>query len=136
MKTKEKILYCIWLGLFILCGGLGTITERNAFGSVILTILSLIFFIPAIILLYDGITRQNRNMLLRVRIIAISSLFLTLALIIINTLAIFSSEAVGQFLNDLLIIVSAPMFCCYWQGVSLFLWACVFVSSFPRMWKK
>lgn len=133
---KEKILYCIWLALFILCGGLGTITERNAFGSVILTVLSLAFFVPAAFLLYEGLTSGNQKILLRVRLVSLVSLILTLVLIVISTLTVFSDEAVGQLLNDLLIILSAPMFCCYWHGVSLFLWACVFVSSFPRMWKK
>ena len=42
-------------------------------------------------------------------------------------------QAQGETLNDILILVSAPMFCCYWQGISLFLWACLFVSSFPKI---
>lgn len=135
MKSKEKILYCIWAGLFILCAGLGTITQRNTAGALILTFLSLIFFIPPIILLYDGLTTENKKMLLRVRLISLTSLCLTLIMIIATTLTLFASEAVGNVLNDIYIIVSTPMCCCYWQGVSLFLWACVFVSSFPRMWK-
>ena len=135
MKAKEKILYCIWLGMFILCAGLGTITQRNTAGAVILTILSLLFFVAPAILLYDALKEENKKALLRMRIISISSLSLTLILIILNTLAIFAGDAAGKFLNDLLIVISAPMACCYWQGVSLFLWACLFVGSFPRMWK-
>ncbi len=135
MKTKNKILYCIWAGLFLLCAGLGMITQRNTVGILLLTFLSVLFFLPAILLLYDGLTSGDKRLLLQIRIISLSSLCLTLLLIIGNTLAIFASEGVGKFLNALYIIVSTPMCCCYWQGVSIFLWACVFVSSFPRMWK-
>lgn len=133
---KEKVLSFSWLGMYILCAGLGTITQRSIFGSVILTILSFIFFIPPAILLYQGLITDNQKMLLRIRIISLISLSLTLCLIILHILTVFASETIGKLLNDLLIVVSAPMFCCAWQWVSLFLWACLFVSSFPKIWKK
>ena len=69
-------------------------------------------------------------------IISLISLGLTLSLIVLNILTVNAGSSVGQTLNDVLLLVSAPMFCCHWQGVSLFLWACLFVSSFPKMWKK
>ena len=133
---KEKVLSFSWLGMYILCAGLGTITQRSVFGSVILTILSLVFFIPPAILLYQGLTSQNHKILFRIRMISLASLSLTLCLIILHILTVFANETIGKFLNDLLIVISAPMFCCAWQWVSLFLCACLFVSSFPKMWKK
>ena len=133
---KERILYFIWLCLYIICVGMGTIAQRDAVMHVILMILALLFFVPAIILLYDGLTTANKKMLLRIRIVSICSLVLTLSMIILNIVAVKAGEDVGLVLNDLLILFSAPMFCTYWRGLSIFLWACVFVSSFPRMWKK
>lgn len=133
---KEKHLYWIWLCLYILCAGLGMITERNLAGNILLTALSLIFFIPGILLLHKGITKNNIKLLLQVRIVSLVSLALTLSLIVLNIVLVFAGETVGRLLNDLLILVSAPMFCCYLRGISPFLWACLFVSSFPRMWKK
>ncbi len=133
---NKKILYLIWLCLYILCAGLGMISERNLLGHIILTLLSLIFFIPGILLLYYGIRENDKKNLRAVRIISLSSLVLTLSLIVLNITLVFAGEAVGQTLNDLLILLSAPMFCCYLRGLSPFLWACLFISSFPRMWKK
>lgn len=133
---KEKVLSFIWLGIFILCAGLGTITQRSVFGSVVLTILSLIFFIPPAMLLYQGLATENKKILLRIRIICLVSLSLTLCLIVLHIFTVFAGETIGKLLNDLLIVISAPMFCCAWQWVSLFLWACLFVSSFPKMWQK
>ncbi len=135
MENKEKILYFVWLGLFILCAGLGTITERSAWGIVLLTSLSIVFFVPGGVLLYLGIHEKNRKLLFRVRMVALSSLLITMVLVIANTLAVFAGETVGKLLNDMLMVFSAPMFCCHWHGVSLFLWACIFIGSFPWVWK-
>jgi len=133
---KERILYLIWLCLYIICVGMGTIIQRDTLMHIILMVLGLLFFVPAIILLYDGLTAGNKKMLLRIRIVSICSLVLTLSMIVLNIVAVKAGEDVGLVLNDLLILFSAPMFCTYWRGLSIFLWACVFISSFPRMWKK
>lgn len=133
---KEKLLYFAWLCMYILCAGLGTITERNLAIHIGLTGLSLMFFVPGGILLYDGLKTGNKNQLLRLRTVSICFLALTLVMIVVNILCVGASEAVGNVLNDLLLLVSVPMFCSYWRGVSLFLWAVLFVGSFPKMWKK
>ncbi len=133
---KEKITYGIWLCLYILCVGLGTLTQRNAVVSFAMMLIALIFYVPGVYLLWEGIRTKNKNMLLRVRTVSLTSLILTLSLIVLNILLVTAGDNVGKILNDLLILFSAPMFCCYWRGISLFLWACLFVSSFPRMWKK
>lgn len=112
------------------------IAQRDLLGTIILTLISFIFFIPGILLLYKGITEKDRKILKTVRIVSLISLLLTLSLIVLNILLVFAGETVGQTLNDILILVSAPMFCCFLKGLSPFLWACLFISSFPRMWKK
>lgn len=132
---KERILYLIWICLYIICVGMGTMIERNTALHIILMILSLIFFVPAVILLHDGLTSGNKKMLLRIRVVSLSSLILTLSMIVINIISVNAGENVGVVLNDMLMLFSAPMFCTYWRWLSIFLWACVFVSSFPRMWK-
>lgn len=133
---KEKVLYVFWLCFYILCVGLGTVTQRSAGLTIAFTVLSLIFFLPGILLLWEGIQAGNIKMLRRVRLVSGISLALTVSLIVLNILTVNAGDTVGQAMNDLLILVSAPMFCCYWRGLSLFLWACLFVSSFPRIWKK
>lgn len=133
---KEKHLYWVWLGLYILCAGCGMIPQRSLAGNIFLTVLSLVFFIPGILLVYKGITGNNPKILRNVRIISILSLVLTLSLILLNIILVFAGDTVGKLLNTLLILFSAPMFCCYLRFISPFFWACLFVSSFPRMWKK
>lgn len=133
---KEKVLYAFWLCFYILCVGLGTVTERSTGLDIAFTVLSLIFFIPGFLILWEGIHSGDRKLLLRLRAVSITSLVLTVSLIVLNILTVTAGSAVGQVMNDLLILVSAPMFCCYWNWLSLFLWACLFVGSFPRIWKK
>lgn len=133
---KEKILYVFWLCFYILCVGLGTVVQRSTGLHIAFTLLSLIFFLPGILLLWEGIRTDDSKILFRVRIVSLTSLVLTVSLIVLNILTVTAGDAVGQIMHDLLILVSAPMFCCYWRGLSIFLWACLFVSSFPKIWKK
>ncbi len=133
---KVKNLYYTWLGLYILCAGLGFIPERNLFLHILLGMATLAFYIPGILLLHRGITENNQKLLRQVRLISLGSLLLTLLLIVANILSVHASEGIGIALNAILNLVSVPMYCCYWPGLALFLWACLFVSSFPRLWKK
>lgn len=133
---KEKLLYGIWLCAYVLCVGLGTISQPGAVGSVILTLIAIAFFIPGGILLADALRAGNKKALLRIRLISGLSLALTLGFIVLTILTVGAGEAVQQGINDLRNLFSAPMFCCRWHWISPFLWACLFISSFPRMWKK
>lgn len=135
-KEKRFWLYALWLALYIFCVGMGSLTERSVGLSVFLNLLSILFFVPGILLLIDGYRHNHRKTLRTVRIISLCSLILTLSLIVLNIVMVQAGDTVGQLLNDLLLVVSAPMFCCYIRGISIFFWACLFVSSFPRMWSK
>lgn len=132
-EMKKTILYMLWLILYILCVGFGTLTDRSTAGQVILTVLAVLFFVPGALLLAHGYKTGERKLLVQIRLISLISLVLTLSLIVLNILLVRASSGVGETLNDILILVSAPMFCSYWHGVSLFLWAGLFVSSFPKM---
>ena len=134
MKTKHA--YFVWLGLYILCAGLGFVYERNVFFHILSNVCAICFYIPGIVLLCRGIQTGDKKLLGRIRRISLASLLLTLLLIIANIAAVYASNTAGQILNVLLSLVSVPMFCLYWRGIGLFLWACLFVSSFPRLWKK
>ena len=133
---KEKILYCVWAAMYIVCVGLGTAEERGPFFVVLLGVLALLFFVPGFMLIYRGVSTDNKKILRRVRVISILSLLLTLVIMIVHILCFQANEETGKTLNDLLNLVSAPMYCCFWRGTSLFLWCCLLVSSFPRLWKK
>ena len=131
-KLKELVLYAAWLCLYILCVGLGTVEQVEGIGKVLFVLTSLIFFLPGVVLLITGFREQNKKRILRVRIVAICSLALTMIVFCINVAAVAASSGMGSFLNDLLNLVSAPMFCSQYWILSLFCWACLLSGSFLK----
>ncbi len=132
---KEKILYLFWLAMYIICVGMGTLTERSVFIHILLMVLAIAFYVPGLLLVMEGIRENNKKILLRVRIICICSLVLTIALIIGNIASVYASQTVGNILNQVFLIVATPMHCCYYRFISLFLWACLLIGTMPRLWK-
>ena len=134
MKTslKEIISYCVWLCLYILCVGLGTVEEVAGIGKVLFILTGLIFFLPGIYLLHLGKQEQNKKMILRVRIVAICSLALTMIVLSANVIAVSADASVGRNLYEMLNLVSAPMFCIQYWIVSIFLWACLLSASLMK----
>ena len=131
-KVKELILYAVWLCLYILCVGLGTVEEIAGIGKIAFVLTALIFFVPGVLLLLLGKEEKNKKMILRVRIVAICSLSLTVAVFCANIIAVAGSSELGSFLHELLNLVSAPMFCSQYWILSLFLWACLLCASFTK----
>ncbi len=119
--------YTVWAGLFILCAGLGFTPEPQGFLKFLLIALSIGFFVPPACLLRYAKNRGERQTILTVRNLAIASLVLTIALIIVNFMSLMASEAVGVFLYVLLTIVSAPMICGQYWVLGLFGWACLMI---------
>lgn len=117
--------YTVWAGLFILCAGLGFIPEPAGFLKAMLILLTLGFFaVPVCFVNY----LQKRGDVLHIKIVrnlSIASLGLTVVLILVNFMSMLASEAVGNALYVLLVIVSAPMVCGQYWVLSLFLWACL-----------
>ena len=120
---KNKTLYLTWGGLFILCGLLGFIPEPSGFLRVVLVILSLAFFVPGWFLLRQG---QGKT----VGVLGAVSLGVTLLLLVLNLMSGRANQAAGDFLYGLLVFFSAPMVCCQYWALSLFLWACTMLSGF------
>ena len=131
-KIKELILYAAWLCLYILCVGLGTVETVEGAGKVFFVLTSLIFFLPGAALLILGRKEKNKKMILRVRIVAICSLSLTVAVFCANIASVAASSATGVFLYEVLNLVSAPMFCSQYWILSLFCWGCLLSASFMK----
>ena len=122
---KNKTLYLIWGGLFILCGLLGFIPEPVGFLKGLLVILSVAFFVPGWVLLYRGQARAVRNL-------SAVSLGVTLFLLILNFLSGRAVQAAGEFLYGLLVFFSSPMICSQYWVLSLFLWACLLMTGISQ----
>jgi hypothetical protein len=67
-----------------------------------------------------------------VRLISGFSLLLTCVTVLLNFLSITGSQALGAVLHVLLLLVSVPMAICGNWLLSLFLWACLFVTTFLK----
>ena len=120
---KNKTLYLIWGGLFILCGLLGFIPEPDGFLRAVLVAFSVVFFVPGWILLRRGQAKT-------VGILSAVSLAVTLLLLVLNLLSGHADQAAGEFLYGLLVIFSSPMICSQYWVLSLFLWAYRMISGF------
>ena len=131
-KTKARILYAVWLCLYILCVGLGTVEKITGIGKVFFVLTALIFFIPGALLLVLGKEEKRKKTVLHVRIIAICSLVLTVAAFCGNVLAVGASPEIGALMHEIMNIVSAPMFCAQYWILSLFGWACLLSASFMK----
>ena len=122
---NKKLLYALWAGLFILCAGLGFIPEPEGSLQMLLTVVSLAFFLPPAWLLYRGDVSDAKLIFS----FSALSLGLTLALLVLNFLTALQSEFLGQVLHYTLVIVSCPMICRGHWAMSLFLWACLLIAS-------
>ena len=97
-----------------------------------MTVMSIIFFIPGIVLLVDSLRKQDKPLLVQLRWISGLSLGLTVVMLIVNFLSVTASQTAGTVLYYLLGIVSVPMFCSQHYVLSLFLWACILICTLPK----
>ena len=118
---KNKSLWFGWGILAALCAGLGFIPSAQGFGKAILVLLSLVFFLPGVILLIRSVNRKDRKTVLRIRRISLASLGLTLLLLVLNLLSVNVGQGLGTFLYALLALVSVPMLCIRFWWLSIFL---------------
>lgn len=126
---RKKTLFALWGAFFILCAGLGFIPEPAGFLKGLLTALSVLFFLPAAVLLADAKRNRDRQTAVLIRNLSAGSLGLTLLVLVANFLSLGAGDAVGDGLYAVLVIVSSPMICSGYWLLSLFLWACLLVVS-------
>ena len=133
---KKTALYIAWFCLFLATVILGSVEPGSKAVKIVMIALSIAFFIPPGILLYQGISQGDRAQVVLLRYISLISLAATFALLVANFLSASTSQNVGDLLYALLIIVSAPMVCSQFWIVSLFAWACILMTSLMYCPKK
>ena len=132
---KKSTLYALWAGLFIICAGLGFIPEPRGAARIVLTAVSLLFFVPPVWLLYGAAKEHDTHTLQLVRNFSALSLGLTLLMLVVNVLSVLRSQLLGNILYYMLVILSSPMVCSGYWALSLFLWACLLVYSLQQLKK-
>ena len=127
---RRNLLYGIWAWMWILCALLGHITAPRGSQAVALLLIGVSSFIPGILLLVNGVRTGHAKTVRTVRWISGLSLGLTAAAFIANILSVKGSDALGLVCHEILIFVSSPMMCVQVYPLSMFIWACLFVSTF------
>ena len=133
---KKHYLFALWGGLFTLCAALGFIPAPGTALKILLTLLSVAFFIPGALLLHLSAKSGDRSMAELVRNLAAASLVFTLLLIVANFFSALGGETLGNILYSVLVIVSAPMVCSGYWALSLFLWACLMIGAIQILRQK
>ena len=129
---NKKALFVLWGVLFLLTAGLGYLPEAEGVLRGVMTALSLLFFLPPVLLLLQ----KDRETMLLVRNLSALSLGLTMATLILNFVLAVSSEKLGTVLHYVLVVISAPMICSGYWVLSLFLWACLLMASLKLLRNK
>lgn len=133
---KNRYLYAIWGGLYIVCALLGCVAAPQGLIKGLLVFLSLAFFVPGGILLYRAVRSSDKKQVCLLRNISALSLGATLLALILNFLSVTASETIGNLTYGLLILVSSPMICSQYWFTSLFLWGCLLFTAIRYMPKK
>ena len=132
---KQKLIYLLWLFLYIICVGLGTLQNEPVGLQIFQGLFAVLFYVPPVLLVIEGL--KERKYLIQLRVISIASLVLTLGFMIANIAsAAYGTTAMGEVLHQLNILVTAPKDCLPYEFISMFLWACLLFLTFPGYWRE
>ena len=142
---SKKMWFLLWGGLFVLCAALGFLPEPVCAPTedggvcwlrVVMTILSVVFFLPPAVLLHKAGKEKNVPIQQLIRNLSALSLGLTLVMLILNFWSALGPEILGSVLHYVLVVVSTPMICSGQWALSLFLWACLLMVSLRQLCRK
>ena len=131
---NKKLLFTLWVVGFIVCAVCGFIPAEGIW-QILLAILAVASFVPGGLLLYDAHKQKDMDTVRLVRNLSLASLALTMVLLILNLLSVRWAQWLGDMLYTVLLIVSAPMACGQNWLISMFLWACLLVTSVAVLMK-
>ena len=124
---KEHKLYFLWALLYALTAGLGFLPNPPEWAKALLILLTIGFFVPGGLLLWNG--RKDAHTVHTVLGLSIASLSASLIFLVANLASTRAGNVVGVALHVLLGIFSAPMFCGQYWVLGLFGWACLFCAA-------
>ena len=133
---KTKLLWCLWAAAYGICTICGFIPVKEDALAGLFILLSLGFFVPPALLIFQGVQNKQPNILRLIRTLSIICLSLTLVTIILNFVSIQASEAWGLVLYWMLILVSTPMICAQHWVIGLFGWAMLLMTCLNYLKKK
>lgn len=136
----KRTLFILWGGLFAFCAVLGLagvwLGTLSLLVQSFFTAAAMAFFVPPAVLVYRAFRENDRDVLALVRNLSLASLILTAVTLVANLLSAMESELVGDLLYGILVVVSTPMVCSGYWALSLFLWACLLMTTLKLLQKK
>ena len=130
-KRKETVTYIIWAVLYVLCVCMSLLERATGWIRVLQWVMFVAFYIPGAVLVARALKEKNMRTLKILRIVSAASLALTAILLVANFLSVGASAQTGRILNSFLLLVSAPMGISPSWAMSIFLWACLLMATFP-----
>ena len=134
--SKTKNLWIIWGIAYLICTVCGFFTVAPGLVYWLFILLSLGFFVPPGLIIYNAVQKKDRKPLKRIRNLCIISLGITLVTILLNFLSIQAGQEWGLALYWILLVVSAPMACSQVWVLGMFGWACLLMVCFKYLKKK
>jgi hypothetical protein len=134
--TKTKKIWIAWAVLYGICTVLSFILTAPGTLSGLMTVLSIGFFVPGLLLLLEGKKKQDTALLKKLRLVCLLSLGLTVLAIVLNFFSANGSAAWGIVAWWFLLLVSTPMVCSQIWVISLFLWAFLLMGTITCLRKK
>ena len=133
---NTKLLWCLWAAAYVICTvcAFFPVAQGALYGLFIL--LSLGFFVPPALLIFEAVQNKNRKTLRIIRTLSIISLSVTLVTILLNFASIQASDAWGLVLYWMLILVSTPMICSQVWVIGLFGWAMLLMTCLHYLKRK
>ncbi len=126
---KKNIWYIAWFVLYLATVILGSVEPGSAGMKGLMIVLAVGFFVPPVVLMVQALKIGDRKTVLLLRLVSAISLGCTFAFMLLNFLSLGMSQTVGDFLYAVLVVVSAPMMCSQYWAVSMFVWACLLMTS-------
>lgn len=133
---KKRILWIAWVFMYGVCAVLAHITHPQGAQLWAIPTVGALFFVPPAWLLVDALRSKDRKSLRILRWISGVSVVLTPATVILTVLTFQMGNTVGIILDEILIFISMPLKCMGNMYVSLFLWCCIFYTTFSLKNKK
>ena len=134
--SQTKKMWILWAVMYVICTICAFFPVSQGLLTAMFVLLSLGFFVPPALLIYESVQHKDSKVLRVVRNLSIISLAVTLVMILLNFLSVQASEEWGLVLYWLLILVSTPMICSQVWIIGLFGWAVLLFTCLHYLKKK
>ena len=135
MKLQTK-LYIIWATLYGVCALLSLIPNPPSLLAAVMFMVSMGFFVPGGMLLYNAQKQGDRKTIRLIRYLAIGWLAVTAILLVLNIASVAGSAAWGKLMYYTMALLSAPMISSQVWLLPMFIWACFLFISLKKLPKE